>query len=186
MEENVYAPPRALVADVGPLDSNSGVFFFAVSPTKLVVMSACTLGLYQVYWFYKQWVLIKQRSEPLIIPWARALFGAFWCYSCFEFIRNEERTLYIEPSLLAGPLAIGWIAATLAWRFPQPYFLIGFLAPLLLVPVQRHINHINATVAPNHDENSRFSGWNGLAIAAGGIFLALMILGLTLKPVPHR
>ena len=129
---------------------------------------------------------VRQRAEPLIIPWARAFFGVFWCYSCFEFIRNEERTLNIEPSLPAGPLAIGWIAASLAWRLPQPYFLIGFLAPLLLVPVQRHINHINAMVAPNHDENSRFSGWNGLAVAVGGIFLALMILGLTLKPVPHR
>jgi hypothetical protein len=186
MEENVYAPPRAPVADVRSADSDTGVFFFAVSPTKLVVMSVCTLGLYQIYWFYKQWVLIKQRSEPLIIPWARAFFGIFWCYSCFEFIRNDERTLNIEPSLPAGPLAIGWIAASLAWRLPQPYFLIGFLAPLLLVPVQRHVNHINATVAPDHDENSRFSGWNGLAVAAGGIFLALMILGLTLKPGPHR
>jgi hypothetical protein len=186
MEENIYAPPKALVADVRSLESDSGVFFFTVSPTKLVVMSVCTLGLYQVYWFYKQWVLIRQRSEPLVIPWARAFFGIFWCYSCFEFIRNDERILKIEPSLPAVPLAIGWIAATLAWRLPQPYFLMGFLAPLLLVPVQRHINHINTMVAPDHDDNSRFSGWNGLAVAMGGIFLALMILGLTLKPGPHR
>ncbi len=186
MEENVYAPPRALVADVRPLESNAGVYFFAVSPTKLVVMSVCTLGLYQVYWFYKQWVFIRQRSEPLVIPWARALFGIFWCYSCFEFIRNDERVLKIEPNLPAGPLAIGWIAASLAWRLPGAYSLIGYLAPLLLVPVQRHVNHINAMVAPNHDENSRFSGWNGLAIAGGAIFLALAILGLTQKPGPHH
>jgi hypothetical protein len=185
MEENVYAPPKAVVADVRSPESDPGVFFFPVSPTKLVVMSTFTLGIYQIYWFYKQWVLIRQRSEPLIIPWARALFGFFWCYSCFEFIRNEERTLDIEPSLPAGPLAIGWIAASLGSQLPQPYFLIGFLAPLLLVPVQRHINHINAMVAPNHHENSRFSGWNWLAVVVGGIFLALIILGLTLKPVPH-
>ena len=57
---------------------------------------------------------------------------------------------------------------------------------LLLVPVQRHVNHINAIVAPDHDENSRFSGWNGLAIAVGGIFLALTVLGLALKPGSHR
>jgi hypothetical protein len=186
MEENLYAPPRAPLADVQPLGSDAEVFYFAVSPIKLVVMSVCTLGFYQIYWFYKQWVLIKQRSEPLIIPWARALFGVFWCYSCFECIRNDERILEIESDLPAGPLAVGWIAASLAWRLPQPYFLIGLLGPLLLVPVQRHINHINQMVAPNHDENSRFSVWNGLAIAVGGIFLALAIVGLTLKPGPHR
>jgi hypothetical protein len=26
--------------------------FFAVSVTKLVVLSFCTLGLYQIYWFF--------------------------------------------------------------------------------------------------------------------------------------
>jgi hypothetical protein len=186
MEENPYAPPRAAVSDVVSLESAPQVFFFAVSPLKLVVLSVCTLGLYQIYWFYKHWVLIKQRSEPLVIPWARAFFGFFWCYSCFEFIRNDERAINIEPTLLAGPLAIGWIVVSLAWRLPEPYFLMGFLAPLLLVPAQRHVNRINALVAPQHDGNSRFSGWNWLAVAVGGIFLGLMILGMTLKVAPHR
>jgi hypothetical protein len=103
-----------------------------------------------------------------------------------NYFRQEKSLPAHLPNLPAGPLAIGWIAASLAWRLTQPYFLIGFLAPLLLVPVQRHVNHINAMVAPHHDENSGISGWNGLAIAVGGIFLALTILGLTLKPGPHR
>ena len=96
---------------------------------------------------------LKERSEPHIVPWARAFFGIFWCYSCFEFIRNDERHLGIEPTLRAGPLATAWIAVSLTWRLPEPYFLIGFLAPLLLVPVQQHVNRINALVAPGHDES---------------------------------
>ena len=78
----------------------------------------------------------------------------------------------------AGPLAIGWIAASLSWRLPDPYSLIGFLAPLLLAPVQRHVNRINALAAPDHDKNTRFSGWNWLAVVAGGIFVGLIMLGL--------
>jgi hypothetical protein len=178
MEENVYAPPKAVVADVTSIKNNAEVRFFAVSPAKLVVMSVCTLGVYQIYWFYKHWVLIKERSEPHIIPWGRALFGFFWCYSCFEFIRNEERQLGVEPTLLAGPLATGWIAASLTYRLPEPYFLIGFLSPLLLVPAQRHVNRINALVAPDHDKNTRFSGWNWLTVVAGGTFVGLIMLGL--------
>jgi hypothetical protein len=185
MEENLYAPPKAVVADVGSIKNDAKVFFFAVSPLKLGLLSVCTLGLYQIYWFYKHWVLIKQRSEPLIIPWARAFFGILWCYSCFQFIRNDERQLNIEPTLPAGLLAVGWIVLSLAWRLPEPYSLIGILAPLLLVPAQRHVNRINALVAPGYDENSRFSGWNWLAVVAGGIFIGLMILGLTLKVDPH-
>jgi hypothetical protein len=186
MEENLYAPPKAVVADVGSITSDAEVLFFAVSPLKLAVLSVCTLGLYQIYWFYKHWVLIKQRSEPLIIPWARALFGLFWCYSCFEFIRDDERRLNVEPTLPAGPLTIAWIAASLAWRLPQPYFLLGYLAPALLVPAQRHVNHLNALVAPRHGENSRFSAWNWLAVAAGIIFNGLIILSVVVKVGPDR
>ncbi len=181
MEENLYAPPKAMLTDVSSIKSDVGARFFAVSPVKLVVLSVCTLGLYQIYWFYKHWVLIKEHSEPLIVPWARAFFGFFWCYSCFEFIREDERHLDVEPKLPAGPLAIGWIAASLAWRLPGLYSLIGFLAPLLLVPVQQHVNHINALVAPDHNKNARFSAWNWLAVVAGGIFIGLMVLGLALE-----
>ena len=181
MEENVYAPPKAVVADVSLIKNNVDIHFFAVSPVKLAVLSICTLGLYEVYWFYKQWVLIKERSEPHIIPWGRALFGVIWCYSCLDFIRKDERNLGVEPVLAAGPLATGWIALSLTWRLPEPYFLIGFLAPLLLVPAQRHVNRINALVAPDHDKNTRFSGWNWLTVVAGGIFVGLIMLGLAQK-----
>jgi hypothetical protein len=185
MEENRYAPPTAVVADVASIKSDVEVRFFAVSPVKLVVLSVCTLGFYQIYWFYKHWVLIKERSEPHIIPWARALFGIFWCYRFFEFIREDERRLDVEPTLPAGPLAICWIASSLTSRLPEPYFLIAFLSPLVLVPVQRHVNHINALVAPDHDGNTRFSAWNWLAVVGGGIFIGLIMLGLALPARPH-
>ena len=83
--------------------------------------------------------------------------------------------------MLAGPLAIGWIAATLAWRLPEAYSLLGFLAVLTLVPAQCHANHINALVVPEHNKNARFSGWNWVVVAAGAIFLGLIVLGLAAK-----
>jgi hypothetical protein len=176
MEANPFAPPKAVVADE-PSISDTDAHFFAVSILKLTVMSVCTLGFYQVYWFYKHWVLIKERSEPHITPWARALFGIFWCYSCFDFIRKEEQQLDIEPTLSAGPLAFGWICLELSSRLPGPYYLCSFLAPLLLIPVQMHVNQINARVSPDHDRNARFSAWNWLAVVVAGIFIGLVVLG---------
>lgn len=180
-ENNLYAPPKTVVADVTSNNHAEVVRFFAVSPLKLVVLSVCTVGLYQLYWFYKNWVLIKKHSEPDIIPWGRALFGVFWCYRCFEFMREEERNLGVEPMLPAGPLAIAWIAAALAWRLPEWYSVLGFLTVLPLVPAQRHVNHINTLVAPEHDKNTRFGGWNWLAVVVGGIFSSLIIIGLAQK-----
>jgi hypothetical protein len=125
MEANPFAPPKAVVADEASI-SDTQTRFFALSILKLVVMSVCTLGLYQVYWFYKHWAKIKERSEPHITPWARALFGIFWCYSCFNFIRKEERQLDIEPTLSVGPLAFGWIGLELASQCPDPIICAGW------------------------------------------------------------
>ncbi len=80
--------------------------------------------------------------------------------------------------MAAGPLATGYIALSLVGRLPDPYFLIGFLSPLLLVPVQRHVNRINTLTAPGHDRNARFRVWNWLSVAAGAIVIVLIILGL--------
>jgi hypothetical protein len=63
MEENLYAPPKAVVADAGWIKNGKDVCFFAVSPLKLVVLSVCTLGFYQVYWFYKHWVLTPDHDK---------------------------------------------------------------------------------------------------------------------------
>jgi hypothetical protein len=177
MDANPFAPPKAVVADEASINDTQ-LHFFSVSILKLIVMSVCTLGLYQVYWFYKHWVLIKERSEPHITPWARALFGIFWCYSCFNFIRNDERQVDIEPTLPAGFLAFGWIALELASRLPGPYYLCSLLAPILLIPVQVHVNQINALTAPDHDRNARFSAWNWLAVVVAGVFIGLIMLGL--------
>ena len=44
-----------------PEQSNTPLYF-PVSNTKLVLLSVCTLGLYEFYWFYKNWALVKERE----------------------------------------------------------------------------------------------------------------------------
>ncbi len=50
--------------------------FFPVSITKLIILSICTIGIYEVYWFYKNWEIIKQREYSKISPFWRAIFSA--------------------------------------------------------------------------------------------------------------
>ena len=40
--------------------------YYPVSTTKLVVLSILTGGLYEIYWFYKNWKWIKQRDGSSI------------------------------------------------------------------------------------------------------------------------
>ncbi|MEY4561160.1 MAG: hypothetical protein RLZZ618_437, partial [Pseudomonadota bacterium] len=156
--------------------------FFAVSVAKLVVLSMCTMGMYQVYWFYKNWEHIRLRDQPGIWSFPRAFFGVIFCYSCFSHIRKYGLKTGVTPALPAGVLAVAWILTTFVWKLPDPFWLLGFASVLWVVPVQTYVNQINTAVAPEHDPNRRFTGWNWFGVVVGGGLLVLMLIG-TFMPV---
>ena len=150
--------------------------FFPVSLVKLVVLSVCTLGLYEIYWFYKNWYFVKRREKSDIIPAARSIFAFFFCYALFRRVSDSAaKTNGNRPP--AGALAAGWIVTTLLWRLPDPYWLVSFAAVLFMLPIQSAINSINAKEAPDHDRNGRFSAWNIAGVVIGGLFVILGVIG---------
>jgi hypothetical protein len=78
MSTNPYAPPNAVVADIPVADVTHEAPLFAVSAFKLVIMSVFTLGLYQIYWFYRNWTCIKERDRSRILPALRSIFGIIY------------------------------------------------------------------------------------------------------------
>lgn len=108
----------------------SAPVYFSVSPLKLVVMSICTLGIYDLYWYYKNWRLIKEREQLDIMPFWRAFFAYFFCYSCFKKIRGTAASLNLNRYIAAGPLATGWIIVAILWKLPDPYWLLTYFSVL--------------------------------------------------------
>jgi hypothetical protein len=39
--------------------------FFAVSISKFIVLSICSIGIYDLYWFYKNWQFVRARSRQV-------------------------------------------------------------------------------------------------------------------------
>ena len=151
--------------------------FFPVSILKLVVLATCTVGLYELYWFYRNWRLVREREGLDIRPFWRAFFAYFFCYSMFARIRDFPSEGAGTSRLLAGPLAAGWIITTLLWKLPDPYWLLCWLAVLFIVPVQLTAIRVNEVVAPAHDRNARFSPANWLTAIVGGVFCLLAVIG---------
>jgi hypothetical protein len=151
--------------------------FFRVSTVKFVVLSVTTLSLYEVYWFYKNWQLIRNREGTNVSPAARAIFAFFFCYQAFRRVRDYPAPGVNNGSLAAGALAAGWIVTTLLWKLPDPYWLICFASVLFMLPVQVAAEHINTSVAPSSDPNSRFTVMNWITVCVGGLLLALAIVG---------
>ncbi len=174
------------------IDNNNGIatpqetsapVFFPVSVTKLLVLSLCTSGLYELYWLYKNWQIIKQREQSDIIPFWRAFFAVFFCHALLSQIRSEAESSG-TGSFPAGPLAAGWIITTLLWRLPDPYWLVTFLAVCFLLPVQHVVNRLNSVRAPGHDANTRFTAINIVTVVGGGILFGMAVIGTFIPDEP--
>jgi hypothetical protein len=152
--------------------------FFAVPVVKLAILSFCTFGLYEFFWFYRHWQRARVREQVDISPFWRAFFGVIFCYSCFARIRTYGTQLGITPAPQIGLLAGGWILTTLTWRLPGPFWLISLFSFIFLLPVQAYANRINSADSPAHDPNSRFGIWNWVGVVAGSIVLLLDIVAL--------
>ncbi|MFC5436046.1 hypothetical protein ACFPME_05715 [Rhodanobacter umsongensis] len=175
----MHNPYQAPATPLEELEQPGELVFFPVSVVKLLVLSLCTFGLYEIYWFYKNWQLVKRRENSNIIPVMRSLFGVLFCYSLFEKVSDQAKNAG-TGSIAAGLLAAGWIVLTILWRLPDPYWLVTFLAVLFMLPVQQAINAINSQAAPGHDPNRTFSGWNIAAVIIGGLFFVLALVGIFL------
>lgn len=162
-------------ADQAAIAAPEVPIYFAVSTVKLLLLSLSTLGLYQFYWFYKNWQLIKAREQSRISPSWRAFFGYFFCYALFRRIRESAQTTGAQ-SLPAELLTTAWIITNLLAGIPDPYWLLTFLSVVFLVPVQVAANRVNAAQAPLHDPNARFTSGNIATVIIGGLLLVLAVI----------
>ncbi len=174
--DNPYAPPGTEVADLAPVQATAQPWYHATSALKLLLLTLATGGIYQYVWFYKNWKLHRLRSGEEVSPAARTFFAVFYCYPLLQRIRSAGAG---SPGATfpAGPLATLWIISSLLWKLPDPYWLVIFLAPLALLPVQRAINTINQQQVAGHDPNTRITAWNWVVLVMGLPIFALAVYG---------
>ena len=146
--------------------------FFPVSKTKLVVMSISTLSMYDLYWFYKNWKLVKNRENLELKPFWRVFFAYFYCHSMFDRISNYSAS---SPRFDSFVVAAFWIIVFLLWQLPNPYSLLATFSFFPLLIVQGYVSQINQEHSPDSNSNNSFSKWNILAIVIGGPLFALTI-----------
>ncbi len=158
-------------------------YFFTTSTLKLSLMSICTFGIYELYWFYKNWVLIKARTEQNIMPFWRAFFAPLWAYSCFKHIKTVANENNIKESLSIGLLAFVYFILQALWRLPDPFWLISFFSFTLLIPANNVALELNKNFNAEFKNNEKFTGWNWLGIVLGGLLFVLSIIGTFLPEV---
>ena len=152
--------------------------YFAVSTTKFIVMSVCTLGLYEVFWFYKNWQRVKEKTGAQMMPFWRAVFAPLWAYVLFDHLRDQLKEWYIASTLVAGAWALLYLAFQVLSQFEAPVGLLAILSFSALLPANAAMSRINAVQQPPVELNDKIQGWNWLAVALGGVFYLMLALAL--------
>ncbi len=154
----------------------TGPHFFTASVLKFVVMSVCTMGIYQLYWFYKNWKLIRERTGQKIRPFWRAFFSPLWAYSCFKEIKVGAGECKIQESLPIGLFAIAYFLLCVTSMLPEPYWLISFVSILPLIPVNSVALKVSQHSDDGYVQNGRFTALNWVGMVVGGCGLIFTII----------
>lgn len=131
--------------------------FYNLSVRRLVVSQIVTLGMFQFYWFYKQWNYLRSESRGRKSSfWLASGFLILMAYIVFKGIEDHPGLNKIRrsPFSAASTSLVWYLLGT--WVCFIPFFSLtwmGMLSALLatvaityftLVPVQRYINECNA------------------------------------------
>lgn len=160
-----------------PAPSQNDPVYFPVSATKLIVLSLCSFGMYELYWFYKNWKLEMARTGEKLSPFWRTFFAPLFAYSLFKRIKEFGDGSSPPVEYSPGLLAVAFVALNVSWRLPAPFWLVATLAFLPLLPVRAAVAAINLQHAPQSDTNGEFSGGNILLVVVGGLLLLLAVVG---------
>jgi hypothetical protein len=149
--------------------------WFMVGAVKLTVMLTVTLGLYQLYWCYKQWDRVRDTGDN-VHPAARSLFSLVFCYSLFRRIIDSTHAVGVVTRLPPSLLAVGFILPSLMSRAHGPASYLGFLAFVPLVAVQRIANAVALAQGSTEDRNTRLTWLNWVGVLVAGSLTALLAL----------
>ena len=187
MTENIFEPPKANLEL--PESSNQGGFY-VVSTRKFAILFLATMGIYQLYWYFRNWSLYKQRSGENIWPAPRALFAFIFVHALFRKI--NERLVEVDPdarwdyrkraTVIVLFLVISKILDRLVMQSVGAPFTdvisLFLILPMCLAYVEPQRNINLASGDPSGQSNDRLTGANITWIVIGVVFWALALIGM--------
>ena len=149
--------------------------YFSVAVHKLIVMSVTTLSTYQIYWFYKNYQRMNQRTGGGGSPFWRAIAAPLTAHGLFAHVRTDARSRFIPVGWSSAGLAVIYLCLTLICFFDYPWWTLALGSVFALVPVQATMDAVNRKVAPGAARDDRYSTATA-AVITGGVGLTILAL----------
>jgi hypothetical protein len=157
-----------------PVNSNTPRYF-ATPPAKFIAMSVCTFGLYEIYWSYKNWRIIKERDDSQIMPFWRGIFYPLWHYSLLTELSKDLESSALSSGAYRGFLTAIVVMLNALIRLPDPYWLISMLTFLAFLPALKAMRRSDST-GVIQEQKSSFHLSNLIAYVFGGTLFAFVAL----------
>ncbi|MDO6692018.1 hypothetical protein Q4574_01925 [Aliiglaciecola sp. 3_MG-2023] len=188
-DESPYTAPKAELASASLHNLIENNAFYVVSRSKLVILSFCTLNLYLLFWFYRNWKLYRDNSDFSCIPILRAIFNLFFIHSLFTQVNDALQSKHL-PDKASGLMATLYVISivvsvvTNQWEPTTdqlaPFVLLFMVTlGLQLLPIlyiQKRINLVCDD--PQAEQNNRLSWFNGLLILPGILYWGSLFMSV--------
>ncbi|RKP57989.1 hypothetical protein D7Z26_00280 [Cohnella endophytica] len=182
------------------MDNNDGTIELVASSTVInksdlngycqpvwhfVFLSVLTFGLYDLYWYYRNWKYLKKYKGLNISPVWRTIgilvpiFGLYLIYSAHKDYHNLIKEEGVNRTIYPGLIVVAIIITGLLTRLPDPYWLLCFLSTIPLAIVQKILNELWRKVQPGLIHRTKFRGRQIFLIVIGVIWWLLAIIGMT-------
>ena len=136
--------------------------YYTVSNIRLFGLFVLTLGIYPMYWFYKNWRALEAHSDRKVYPRLSAVLYHFFSYDLYTNVRRHAEETKTDIKVPAGLYA--WATFFLA------YIYLSFL-PMMVI--QGHMNAIKTKAFGDPHIHKGMS--KGIYILAG-LWIAYLIL----------
>jgi len=153
---------------------------------QLVLLSMATLGIYELYWFYRNWKHFRDhrgwdvspgwRTAGLVVP----VLGLVLAYYQLKDVREYLEKDGIRETYSPGWVLFGWLALSALWRLPDPFWLLSSFSVFPLVAVQGPLNAYWEKEQPGARIRTSLSGGQIALLVLGVAFWVLVIVGMLL------
>lgn len=163
--------------------SSAQQFSNAQPVLHLVLLSIATLGIYEIYWFYRNWKQFKLHKNLKISPLWRTvglsipIYGLVLAYRQLRDIRDFAKEAGIAETYSPGWALTGWFVLSFLGGLPGPLWLLSFLSIWPIVVVQRILNTYWAKEQPGYPVKTKFSRGQIVLLVIGGFLLILIVIG---------
>lgn len=167
--------------------------YFSMTPVRLVTLSLLTFGIYDLYWFYRNWKQIRAATDEKLSPFWRVVFTVFYIWPLFQRITDAAETrgykMPAPPNVLSLLYVVGIIAGNALAKIDEFNLAYSFTAiallmvtSLVLAPIQAAANFNNSRLPKNVQQIPRKKVPEIIVIAIGIIVAILAMIGWFVGP----